>query len=72
MTFVRVFLPTGASMRSRSLEGQVVRQTPDGFAIEWCELAPEVVRSLAQMETSRTARLERDVPRVAKSASAQR
>jgi hypothetical protein len=70
MSFVRVFLPAGASMRGRSIEGQVVRHTGDGFAIEWCELAPEVVRSLAQMETSRAARVEYDVPAVAKSASA--
>jgi hypothetical protein len=30
-----------------SIEAQVVRETGNGFAVEWCELAPEVVRSLA-------------------------
>jgi hypothetical protein len=47
MSCVHVSLPAGSSL-SKSIEGQVVRQTEDGFAIEWCELAPEAVRSLLQ------------------------
>jgi hypothetical protein len=30
-----------------AVEGQVVRRTPQGFALEWCEFAPEVVSTLA-------------------------
>ena len=30
-----------------SIEGQVVRRTEDGFALEWCEFAPEAVSALA-------------------------
>jgi hypothetical protein len=47
MSCVHVCLPSGSSL-SKAVQGQVVRQTEDGFAIEWCELAPEAVRSLLQ------------------------
>ena len=30
-----------------ALEGQVVRVTPRGFALEWCEFAPELVLALS-------------------------
>ena len=30
-----------------TVEGQVVRKEASGFAIEWCEFAPEAVRALA-------------------------
>ena len=30
-----------------AVEGQIVRRTPQGFALEWCEFAPEVVATLA-------------------------
>jgi hypothetical protein len=29
-----------------AVEGQVVRRNASGFGIEWCELAPEAIRSL--------------------------
>jgi hypothetical protein len=29
-----------------ALEGQVVRKNASGFGIEWCEFAPEAIRSL--------------------------
>jgi hypothetical protein len=29
-----------------ALEGQVVRKDASGFGIEWCEFAPEAIRSL--------------------------
>ena len=72
MSFIRIFLPAGSATGSRSIEGQVVRHTEDGFAIEWCELAPEIVRSLTQAERSAPARVGRDVPSIAKSISARR
>lgn len=49
MSFVQVFLPASAVGR-KSIEGQVVRHTEQGFAVEWCELAPELVRSLARAD----------------------
>ena len=30
-----------------AIEAQVVRRTDAGFGLEWCELAPEAIRSLA-------------------------
>jgi hypothetical protein len=30
-----------------AIEGQVVRRTPGGFGLEWCEFAPQVVSALA-------------------------
>jgi hypothetical protein len=72
MSFVRVFLPAGSSLSGKSLEGQVVRHTKDGFAVEWCELAPDVVRSLAQMDTAVVARIEREIPSMVRSVSAGR
>lgn len=32
---------------SRSIEGQVVRRGENGFALEWCEFAPDAVFALA-------------------------
>lgn len=55
MSFVRISLPAGTSA-GKSLEGQVVRHTTDGFAVEWSELAPELVRSLLREDRTPGAR----------------
>jgi hypothetical protein len=47
MSLVKIFLPVGPSMKRVSIAGHVVRCTDEGFAVEWSELAPEVLRSLA-------------------------
>ena len=39
---------------STSVEGQVVRLDATGFAIEWCELAPDVVRALVVVPAFRS------------------
>jgi PilZ domain-containing protein len=44
---VKLFLSDDSG---ESIEAQVVRETGNGFAVEWCEFAPEVVRSLAHTE----------------------
>src|SRR5437762_77850 len=36
----------GTHYTNAAAEGQVVRRLPDGFAIEWCEFAPQAVRAL--------------------------
>lgn len=46
MSCVKIFLTDSASTSPTSIEGQVVRHTENGFAVEWCEFAPEAVRSL--------------------------
>jgi hypothetical protein len=48
MSFVRLILPASSSMGRRSIEGQVVRHTENGFAVEWCELAPQILHALTQ------------------------
>ena len=70
MAFVRIALPARAGMSALSIEGQVVRHTDDGFAVEWCELAPEVVRAFAQANFIAAERIERDVPSIVRSISA--
>lgn len=50
MSFVQVLLPASAAVGRKSIEGQVVRHTEQGFAVEWCELAPELMRSLARAD----------------------
>jgi hypothetical protein len=37
----------GAHRVNRSIDGQVVRRAADGFAVEWCEFAPDSVLALA-------------------------
>jgi hypothetical protein len=63
MSFVRVFLPE-RSRKAMCIEGQVIRCTNDGFAVEWCELALDVVRSLAQPDVATDARVADDVPSI--------
>jgi hypothetical protein len=46
MSFVRVFVPA-----SVSLEAHVVRHTDEGFAVEWRELSPQLVRALMQQQS---------------------
>jgi len=70
MTSVRVVLPGGAAMSALSIEAQVVRQTKDGFAVEWCELAPEVVRAFAHTDVAVPALIEHDIASTARSVSA--
>jgi hypothetical protein len=41
-----VLRDTRGSSRRVSLEGQVVRQTAEGFAVEWRELGGEAIRQL--------------------------
>jgi hypothetical protein len=70
MSFVRVSVPDNNS--SITIEGQVVRYTHNGFAVEWCELAPEVVRSLVQPTAHAAERASTDVVEIARGASAAR
>ncbi len=70
MASVRLLLPVSSSVGNFGLsKGQVVRHTKDGFAIEWCELAPEIVRSLAQTQPDVAARIERGVRAIVGSVS---
>jgi hypothetical protein len=71
LAFVRVVLPAASSATSiSSIEGQVVRHTDDGFAIEWCELAPEVVRAFAPADVAVAARIEHEIWSIVRSVSA--
>jgi len=70
MAFVRIALPARAGMSAMSIEGQVVRHTEDGFAVEWCELAPEAVRAFAQANFAVAEPVERDVASIVRSISA--
>jgi hypothetical protein len=70
MTSVRIVLPGDAAMSALSVEAQVVRQTNDGFAVEWCELAPEVVRAFAQPDIAVAACIEHDIPSTVRIVSA--
>jgi PilZ domain-containing protein len=72
MSRVRVFFTEGPFRGGLSIEGEVVRFTEDGFAVEWRELAPEVVRSLTQAESSADARVNRNVILMVKIGSAGR
>ncbi len=48
------------SRRSRPVvRGEIVRHTADGFAIEWSEFSPTVVRSLLREITGEVAALQR-------------
>jgi hypothetical protein len=40
---------------STSVEGQIVRKDAAGFGIEWCEFAPEAIRSLVMVPPFRLA-----------------
>ena len=42
--------------RSSALEGFLVRHTPDGFALEWMQLAPEVLEALIRTLLTRYSR----------------
>lgn len=42
--------------RSGALEGFLVRQTPDGFALEWMQLAPAVLEALIRTLLTRYSR----------------
>ena len=70
MSFVRVYLSAGHSRSMASIEGQVVRHTGNGFAIEWCELAPEGIRSLIHTEVPATRHAKTDVANIARGAFA--
>ncbi len=41
------------------IEGQVVRHTAEGFALEWCEFAPDAVRALSTVTLTVDPRLVR-------------
>jgi len=70
MAFVRIAFPSDAWAHRLSIEGQVVRHTEDGFAIEWCELAPEIVRAFAPADARVATAIERGVPSIVRSVSA--
>jgi hypothetical protein len=72
MSSVRVSLSAGQSKLTASIEGQVVRHTEDGFAIEWCELAPEGVRSLVHTQGPAIPHPETEVASIARGAFAGR
>ena len=40
-----------------ALEAQVVRRSAEGIGVEWCELAPEAIRSLLMVPTFRITRV---------------
>jgi hypothetical protein len=72
MSSVRVALAARHSKLTASIEGEVVRHTEDGFAIEWCELAPEGLRSLVHTREPATPHPEAGVASIARGAFAAR
>ena len=48
--------PYGTRHVNAEAEGQVVRRLGDGLAIEWCEFAPQAVRTLMAPELPAPAR----------------
>jgi hypothetical protein len=46
-----------------AIEGQVVRRTSHGFALEWCEFAPEAISALAVSANELHAPLDASVAR---------
>jgi hypothetical protein len=57
-SYVSVYFhgPYGLRHMNSAAEGQVVRSLRDGFAIEWCEFAPQAVRALMAPELPAPAR----------------
>ena len=35
----------GEHRTTETIQGQVVRREPDGFAVEWCKFAPRLIRA---------------------------
>ena len=54
LSYVQVHFATELMSRrtNLSIEGQVVRRSAEGFAVEWCEFAPEAVYGLAVPEAA--------------------
>jgi hypothetical protein len=61
LSYIRVFLASDQpDRRARTMiEGQVVRHTAEGFALEWCEFAPDAVRALSTVTLTVDPRLVR-------------
>jgi hypothetical protein len=71
MSSVRVSVPDNNST-STVIEGLVVRHTDDGFAVEWCELAPEGVQSIAHPAPAAPERIVAEIVEVTRGVSAAR
>jgi hypothetical protein len=46
LSYVKVQFNSALDGRPTMVEGQIVRKEPNGFALEWRELAPEILNAL--------------------------